>query len=220
VTASALYEGTIRHRRFAVASHAFTHRIALTLVDLDELPSLLGGRLAKARPGLVRFRRRDYLGDPRTPLADAVRDLVADRTGSRPAGPVQVLTQMRTLGHCFNPVSFYYCHDADGVLEAIVAEVTSTPWAQRHAYVLPAGDGPVVHGSFDKRLHVSPFMGLDQRYEWHATRPAPDAPTLSVHIENHEGGAGVHAGISGVFVVVLGGGWIGTRLAQRTSACP
>jgi DUF1365 family protein len=188
MTASALYEGTVRHRRFAVRSHAFTHRIAMAYVDLDELPDLLGGRLAARRPGLVRFRRRDYLGDPRVPLGDAVRDLVAERTGLRPAGPVRVLTQLRTLGHCFNPVSFYYCHDADGTLRAIVAEVTSTPWAERHAYVLLAGERPVVQGAFTKRLHVSPFMALDQSYRWRATRPGSDRPTLSIHIESRERG--------------------------------
>ena len=68
-------------------------------VDLDELPGLLGGRLVARRPGLVRFRRRDYLGDPAVPLADAVRGLVAERTGSRPEGPVRLLTHLRYLGH-------------------------------------------------------------------------------------------------------------------------
>ena len=188
MTASALYEGTVRHRRFAVRRHEFTHRIALAYVDLDELDGLLAGRLVARRPGLVRFRRRDYLGDPQTPLAEAVRGLVGERTGRRPEGPVRVLTQLRTLGHCFNPVSFYYCHDAEGALQAVVAEVTSTPWGECHAYVLPAGDGPIVRGELAKRLHVSPFMGLDQRYTWRATRPGSTQPTLSVHIESHQDG--------------------------------
>jgi DUF1365 family protein len=185
---SALYEGTVRHRRFAVAPHAFRHRLTLAYVDLDELPGLLGGRLVRRRPGLVRFRRADYLGDPGQPLADAVRALVADRTGRAPDGPIRLLTQLRAFGHCFNPVSFYYCHDADGSLRSVVAEVTSTPWSERHAYVLEAGDGPVVEGRFAKALHVSPFMGMDQHYVWRATAPAPDRPTLSVHIESRERG--------------------------------
>jgi DUF1365 family protein len=195
VSRSAFYEGTVRHRRFAVREHAFRHRISLAYVDLDELPELLGGRLVRRRPGLVRFRRADYLGDPAVPLDRAVRELVAQRTGApAPDGPVGVLTQLRTFGHCFNPVSFYYCHRADGTLHSVVAEVTSTPWSERHAYVLPAGDTPdpthrrVLHGRFDKRLHVSPFMGMDQHYVWSATEPVSDAPTLSVHIESREGG--------------------------------
>ena len=81
MTHSAIYEGAIRHRRFAVRPREFRHRIAMAYVDLDELPRLLGGRLVAERPGLVRFRRRDYLGDPAVPLDAAVRALVAERTG-------------------------------------------------------------------------------------------------------------------------------------------
>jgi DUF1365 family protein len=183
---SALYEGTIRHRRFAVRSHEFRHRIAMAYVDLDELPVLLDGRLVRSRPGLVRFRRSDYLGDPSVPLDEAVRSQVASRCGSRPVGPIRVLTQLRTFGHCFNPVSFYYCFAADSErVHSVLAEVTSTPWGERHAYVLPHGDGPVIRGDVAKTLHVSPFMGMDQRYAWRA--PAPGA-TLSVHIESSEDG--------------------------------
>ncbi|MEO8690290.1 MAG: DUF1365 domain-containing protein [Solirubrobacteraceae bacterium] len=178
---SAIYEGTIRHRRFAVREHEFRYRIAMAYIDLDELPTLLGGRLVRPRPGLARFRRSDYLGDPATPLDAAVRDLVAQRLGSAPEGPIRLLTHLRTFGHCFNPVSFYYCFAPDGdTLEAIVAEVTNTPWGERHAYVLKAGD-PIPRGGFDKALHVSPFMPMDQRYTWRA--PAP-GETLSVQIES------------------------------------
>ena len=83
---SALYEGRIRHRRFAVRNREFSHRIAMAYVDLDELPRLLGGRLVRSRPGVVRFRRRDYFGDPAVPLSDAVRALVAERSGRAPEG--------------------------------------------------------------------------------------------------------------------------------------
>jgi DUF1365 family protein len=187
---SAFYEGTIRHRRFAVREHAFRHRISMAYIDLDELPRLLDGRLTKRGFGLVRFRREDYFGDAAVPLDVAIRALVAERTcGPAPDGPIGLLTQLRTLGHCFNPVSFYYCHRADGTLHSVVAEVTSTPWGQRHAYVLPAGEAAVVHGDVDKRLHVSPFMPMDQRYAWSSTRPDATNPMLSVHIESREAGA-------------------------------
>jgi uncharacterized protein len=180
VSESALYTGAIRHRRFAVRPREFRHRIALAYLDLEELPALLGGRLVRSRPGLVRFRRRDYLGDPAVPLDVAVRALVAERLGVAPTGPIRVLTQLRILGHCFNPVSFYYCFGEDGSLGAIVAEVTNTPWGERHAYV-QGGPGEV----FEKALHVSPFMRMEQRYSWRATEPGE---TLSVHIESTEDG--------------------------------
>jgi len=184
MTASAIYEGTIRHRRFAVRSHEFSHRVALVYLDLEELDGLLGGRLLASRPGIISFRRADYLGDPSVGLADAVRMQVERRTGRLPTGPIRLLTQLRTFGHCFNPVSFYYCFTAQEQLEAVVAEVTSTPWGERHDYVLArAGEGPVLAGSFEKRLHVSPFMAMEQRYLWRVAAPGP---TLSVHIESRE----------------------------------
>jgi DUF1365 family protein len=192
VSASAIYEGAVRHRRHAVRAHELRHRLALAYIDLDELPELLDGRLLARRPGLVRFRRRDYLGaDPSISLAEAVRERVQAQTGTRPAGPIRLLTHLRTWGHCFNPVSFYYCFDRAGErVECVLAEVTNTPWGERHAYALaPAPGGgsssKVLSGSLAKALHVSPFMGMDHRYEWSATVPAR---TLSLHIASHRGG--------------------------------
>jgi DUF1365 family protein len=173
VTASALYEGTISHRRFAVREHAFRHRVTMALLDLDELPELrLRGR----------FRRSDHIGDPGRPLKETVREIAGP---AAPQGPVRVLTNLRTLGHCFNPACFYYLYEADGkTLGAVVAEVTNTPWGDRHAYVVPRGDAArVVAGGMEKAMHVSPFMTMDQRYVLRATEPGP---TLSVHIESHE----------------------------------
>jgi DUF1365 family protein len=119
-------------------------------------------------------------------LDAAVRDRVAELTGSPPAGPIRLLTQLRSFGLCFNPVSFYYCLDAAGEhVDSVLAEVTNTPWGERHAYVLNrAGEG-VITGSFTKELHVSPFMGMDHVYEARATEPAA---TLSVHIASLRGG--------------------------------
>jgi DUF1365 family protein len=181
VTHSAIYEGTVRHRRFAVRRHDLEHRVAMAYLDLDELEGLLGGRLVARRPGLVRFRREDYLGDPAVPLKAAVRARLGD---DAPDGPVRLLTNLRTLGLCFNPVSFYYCFDRDEHLRAVVAEVTNTPWRERHTYVLD-GTGRVLRGQHDKAMRVSPFMGMDQRY---AVAVGEPGPTLSVHIESVENG--------------------------------
>jgi uncharacterized protein len=175
MTASAVYEGTVRHRRFAERDNEFTTGIALAYVDLDELPFSHGK--------LVRFERSDYLGDPSKPLADEVRDLVEQRTGTRPEGPIRLLTQLRSFGRCFNPVSFYYCFDEGGArVQAVVAEVTNTPWGERHAYVIEKGrESRILKGDSDKLLHVSPFMGMDHQYDW---RVADPGETLSVHIES------------------------------------
>jgi DUF1365 family protein len=178
MSVSALYEGSVRHRRFAERANEFSARLTLAYIDLDELPGLLGGRLVASRPGMVRFRRDDYLGDPSQPLADCVRR----HTGT--TGPIRLLTNLRSFGHCFNPVSFYYCFGDDGTtLAAVLAEVTNTPWGERHVYAIGGDGGGIVRGDSEKALHVSPFMGMEQRYEWNVATPDR---TLSVHIENRE----------------------------------
>lgn len=190
MTMSCLYEGTIRHRRVQPAKE-FEHRLALAYLDLDELPALLGGRLVSSRPGLLRFRRRDYLGDPMTPLSAAVHERVAQLTGTAPEGPIRILTQLRSWGLCFNPVSFYYCMDPAGQrVKSVLTEVTNTPWGERHSYLLQAGDddSALLTGTFAKALHVSPFMGMDHVYAARATAPGE---TLSVHIESRRDGTSV-----------------------------
>ena len=183
MSASAIYTGAIRHRRFAERERSFRHGVAMAYVDLEELPDLLDGRLTLRRPGLVRFRREDYFGEG--PLREAVQSEVRRRLGWAPDGPIRVLTHLRSFGHCFNPVSFYYCFDTSGTLRVLLAEVTNTPWGERQTYVLE-GDGRVLKGASEKLMHVSPFFGMDQTYDWRVAEPAQ---TLSVHIENWEGGA-------------------------------
>ena len=188
---SCLYTGTIRHRRFAPRPHAFQYRIFMTLIDLSELPTLFDRfwLWSARRPALAWFRRSDFHGAPEQPLDVAIRDLVRARTGTRPAGPIRLLTHLRYFGHSFNPVSFYYIYDAtDEHVETIVAEITNTPWKERHAYVLPvaqtatgAGGGHVARWDFDKTFHVSPFMPMAVRYDWRFSSPGK---TLSVHMEN------------------------------------
>lgn len=169
---SAVYAGVLTHHRTAVREHRFDVRLFMVLLDLDELPALFDGvpGWSARRPALAWFRRRDFLDGADTPLADAARDLVAARTGLRPAGPVRVLTHLRYFGYQINPLRIYWLYGADGVtVQAVIAEVTNTPWGERHCYVLPAPP-PDAHGRlrlrFDKALHVSPFMPMDQHYEW------------------------------------------------------
>jgi hypothetical protein len=190
---SCIYEGRVRHRRFTPVEHAFDYRLFMMYLDLDEAPRVFSRRWfwSIGRRTLAWLKREDHLGDPATPLADAVRDLVAERTGRRPAGPVRLLTHLRYFGYCFNPVSFYYCYDASGErLETIVAEVNNTPWGEQHCYVLsdgdPVGDAGVRRFELAKAMHVSPFMPMDIDYDWRFSSPG-DA--LSVHMQNLRAGA-------------------------------
>lgn len=192
---SALYVGRVRHRRFEPRAHAFEYPLFLLYLDLAEVDAVFEGRWlwSARRPNLAWLDRRDHLGDPAVPLDTAVRDLVAAETGRRPAGAVRLLTHLRYFGHCFNPLSLYYCFDAAGErVEALVAEVNNTPWGERHCYVLdgrngePAGDA--VRYRAKKRFHVSPFLGMDMEYRWSVTPPAAH---LAVHVENHAGGVRV-----------------------------
>lgn len=186
-TASAVYEGWVRHRRHAPHPHAFRYRMAMLYLDLAELPELFARRWLWSGKGrnLAEFRRSDFLGPADIPLDEAVRRCVAERTGARPAGPIRLLTHLRYAGHIFNPVSFYYCYDADGrTLRTIVAEITNTPWKERHAYVLSLAEsqchGNDVHAwAFDKDFHVSPFMPMQRRYDWRFSIPGE---VLRVHM--------------------------------------
>jgi DUF1365 family protein len=180
---SAIYDGTVRHRRFTVRNREFTYPVGLLYLDLDELPTLLGGRLCRRSPGLIRFRRKDFHRPEIADLASAIKDTVKQEAGITVEGPIRLLAQLRSFGVSFNPVSFYYCFDPSGrELVAVVAEVTNTPWRERHAYVLkPSTDGRVLTDEFDKQLHVSPFMGMDHRYRARLTAPAQ---TASVHLAN------------------------------------
>jgi hypothetical protein len=186
VTASAVYEGTVRHRRFEPVEHEFSYRLFFMYLDLGELPGVLDPYplWSARRRAPARFRREDFMGDPARPLDECARDAVEAETGARPAGPVRLLTGLRYFGHSFNPVSFYYCFDGAGErVEAVVADVENIPWGESHPYVLARGasEGPVLSDELDKRLHVSPLMGMDQTYGFRASEPGE---RLSVHIES------------------------------------
>jgi uncharacterized protein len=185
---SCIYNGWVRHRRYEPKGHEFRYRLFMMYLDLAELPRLFDDRWcwSTRRPAPARFRREDYHGDAAQPLDVAVRDSVARVTGRRPTGPIRMLTHLRYFGYIFNPVTFYYCFDERGVeVETILAEITNTPWRQRHAYALPATsaqrDERVMRFQFGKEFHVSPFWPMDMRYDWRFT---PPEERLHVHMEN------------------------------------
>lgn len=181
---SALYHGIVTHRRFRPVEHALRYRIFMLLLDLDEagkLPRLLG----VDRPGLMSFYQKDHGDGSKSGLRAWLQEHLAEAGLSAP-GKIQVLCMPRVLGHVFNPLTVYFCHDAAGALQALVYEVNNT-FGGRHAYVLPAHGTPdrVAHGCA-KTFHVSPFMDMDLRYRFRIRPPAATV-SITIHADDAQG---------------------------------
>jgi DUF1365 family protein len=175
---SALYTGTLVHARSEPRRNVFRYPVAYWLLDLDELPELERRlRLVSVnRRNVVTLRDRDHF-DGTLPLKAAVRRFAGDPSIAR----VLCLTQLRILGYVFNPVSFYWCYRDDGELACMIAELNNT-FGERLPELLPGGSLRYEH---QKRLHVSPFFGLEQRYRYAFSAPGE---SLYARIEVHEEG--------------------------------
>lgn len=181
-----LYEGTVWHQRREPFLHRFSYHVSFLYVDLDEVAEAFSGRWlwSARRPAVARFRRQDYLGTSEQPLVESVRELLATHGLQRLQGPIRLLTHPRYFGFVMNPVSFYFCYDSDGEsLRAVVAQVTNTPWGERHSYVIDASDEKkqaMFSRTLEKEFHVSPFLPMDMTYQWQLSSPAEQ---LKIHIE-------------------------------------
>lgn len=179
--ASQFLEGSIRHRRMTPVRHDFDYPIGMYAIRLDEWDRISGLHpgVSTRHPNRVWFRRRDYFQPGNGSLDAAVRRHVEIATGHCPDGPIELVTHPRYWGWLFNPVSFYFCYEADADQQAnpvpcaILAQITNTPWEQRHSYVLSGG--AITEGGdgwrsrryrFAKQFHVSPFNPMEQDYEW------------------------------------------------------
>ncbi len=185
---SCIYKGELYHHRYLPRENKFTYTVFFMFLDLEELEHVFDGRWlwSVGRANVANFKRADYLGPTDIPLDQAVRDRVEQKLGERPAGPIRMLTHLRYYGHCFNPVSFYYCYNAtDTTVEYIVAEITNTPWLERHSYVLSMKQNLDTasgkHFHFAKAFHVSPFMDMDFLYDWRFEEPGE---SLRIHMKN------------------------------------
>lgn len=186
---SALYSGWVRHRRFAPRQHDFRYRMGLLYLDLDEQEQVLGlSPLAgRGRFAPFAFRETDYLPQftgAGIRLIDAVRQRIAEALGHSPQGSICLLTQPRSWGLAFNPVSFFYCHEADGRLAAILCEVSNTPWRERYHYVLPATGAGQQQLAVAKAFHVSPFLPPDLEYRMSFS---PAGERLGIYMADWQG---------------------------------
>lgn len=179
MTNSAIYTGWVSHQRCSPKLHHFRYKIFMMYLDLNELPSLFNNMRywSYGKRNIANFNRADYYGDSTKPLKDEISTLVKTATGNAIRGDIRLLTNMRYFGHCFNPVSFYYCFEADNqTLQAIVSHITNTPWGEDYAYVHDLYNANyqekltkngVIHAfKLEKNFHVSPFMPMDIQYDW------------------------------------------------------
>jgi len=177
---SAIFRGSVRHRRLAPRKHQFTNRLYMLGLDLDEWGQLDRGTawLGVDRPALLSVCRKDYLGGGPLPLKEAVWKRVRELGGDKePGGRVLMLGQGRCLGIYFSPVNFYFCYSGDEA-RWMLAEVSNTPWNERHHYLVDLrAPRPT-----EKVFHVSPFMPLEMRYLWEVTPPGQE---VRVQLESH-----------------------------------
>lgn len=175
---SKIYTGWVSHQRYSPKVHGFLYRTFMMYLDLDEINLLFKNNKlwSYLKPNIAYFKRADYFGDPTKNLKSEISDLVLSATGKPVQGAVRLLTNMRYFGHCFNPVSFYYCFESDNTtLQAIVTHITNTPWGEDYAYVHDfkaekqvknTKNGVITTFKLDKKFHVSPFMPMEIDYDW------------------------------------------------------
>ena len=198
---SRLYQGWVRHRRYAPKAHHFRYPIFMLYLDLDEIEEVFRQSRwwSLERFNWASFRRRDFFAPEAGGLKQAVIDHLCRHSELHPheIASVRLLTHVRYLGYIFNPVTVYYAFDRDDCLLAIMPEITNTPWKERFQYVLLAdpgrgGEAPTRihrrHFEFrpDKAFHVSPFLPMDMQYRWVFSEPSSE---VRVHLENHSEGS-------------------------------
>ena len=183
-----IYEGTVRHRRFTPFNRTFKYKIFMTFFDINHIEKMFEKSIFWNinKKALISFHRKDYHGNPKLSLDQSVRETIKEKTNYIPKGPIRLLTHLRYFGYCFNPVSFYYCYDKkDSQVELIMAEVTNTPWNERHCYFIKNRKNKNFKENLKKKFHVSPFWDMDHDYEWMFSQPEDN---LNVHMVNFKKG--------------------------------
>jgi DUF1365 family protein len=182
---SCIYAGKVSHQRYVPVAHGFNYSLFMMYIDLKELPELFKPFWFWSWQGrnIASFFRKDYADGASQDLDSTIRALITKHTGKSCQGPIRMLTHLRYFGLIFNPVTFYYCFDQqDKTLEFIVAEITNTPWGERHSYVLDCTTQSAPYRfQFDKQFHISPFMPMHMQYDWRFQTPQQQ---LFVHMEN------------------------------------
>lgn len=190
IRASALMVGSVAHRRHRPRVHAFRYRTYHALIDVDELAALdrevvgFGYR----RAAISSFHDVDHFGPLDVPVRVKLARWLADQGVGAPEGRLLVLTNLRVLGHVFNPVSWWFWYDRDERLQLVVAEVANT-FGDHHSYLLTDLDerDGIVRARAPKVFHVSPFLpieGLEYRFTFVLRA---DRITVKMDVDGAEG---------------------------------
>jgi len=183
---ASLLVGRVMHERVWPLVNRFVYPVFYVRLPLSDLHAADGGCFGVDRTRPLSLRRRDYGPRDGGELLPWIRGLLRE-AGLDASGEVYLQTMPRILGYAFNPISCWYCHDADGRLRAILAEVNST-FGEHHRYLLAAGDGGVIGVGTElacrKRMHVSPFCEVTGRYRF---RLVERAGRSVLSIDYHDG---------------------------------
>jgi uncharacterized protein len=166
--APTLLIGHVMHRRLRPAKNAFVYPVFFVRLPLARLAEADNALFRVDRPGLMSFHQKDHGPRDGSPLLPWIQTLLR-RHGLPDDGEVVLQTFPRVFGYVFNPVSFWYCHDREGALIAVLAEVSNT-FCGHHDYLLfnpdrsPLRDGQELKA--DKQFHVSPFCEVEGGYRF------------------------------------------------------
>ncbi len=178
---SGIYQGWVQHKRLMPEVHAFRYPLYMLALDLDELPQTMGiSKLFGERWfNLIRFREQDYLRSEQGELKQRIASKIKKLGGIwRAEWRVMMVSQCRCVGIYFSPINLYFCYDDEDRCRYLLAEVSNTPWNERHYYLINVDS----EKRCDKEFHVSPFMDMAMQYRW---KIAPPASTLKVGIDNY-----------------------------------
>ena len=150
---AALYECVVRHTRTEPVRNDFTYRTYQWLVDVDALP-----RWPWPLRLVADFRVADHFGDPDGSIRRNVDAFLAEHDVDLRGGTVLMLANARVFGYVFNPLSLFWCHDRDGGLVCVIAEVHNT-YGRRHCYLLATDEQG--RAAAAKALYVSPFYEVE-----------------------------------------------------------
>jgi DUF1365 family protein len=188
VVAAWLMVGRVMHERLRPRPHRFAYPVFYVRCNLAHLDSLDSGWFGINRWAPLSLFARDHGPCDGSDLDAWMRTQLIE-AGIPADGEIWLQAFPRVFGYAFNPVSFWFCHDRDGALRALLAEVRNT-FGDRHSYLLTAADGAAIGATTElvcaKVLHVSPFCRVEGSYRFRV-RETPEASSVAIDYHDADG---------------------------------